>query len=333
MSILPQRRLGPFAVSAIGLGCMNLSHAYGVPPDRAAAVRLLNEALDLGYTLLDTAALYGFGANETLVGEAVGHRRGEYVLASKCGLGPNAEGRREIDGRPAALKRTCEEALKRLRTDTIDLYYLHRWDKRVPVEESVGALAELVEAGKIRAIGLSEVSAATLRRAHAVHPVAAVQSEYSLWTRNPEIAVLDACAELGVGFVAFSPLGRAYLTGTLRDVATLAPKDLRRGLPRFEPDAYAHNLALLDGVAAVARDAGCTMAQLALAWTLARGDHVVPIPGTTRPDHLRENAGAAAVRLDGATVARLEALINRDTVRGARYPASTQVEIDTEDFA
>ncbi|WP_245593529.1 aldo/keto reductase [Azospirillum halopraeferens] len=333
MGTMPQRRLGPFTVSAIGLGCMNLSHAYGVPPDRATAVRLLNEALDLGYTHLDTAFLYGGGANETLVGEAVGHRRGEYLLASKCGLGPDATGKRTIDGRPEAIRRTCEEALRRLRTDVIDLYYLHRLDAAVPVEDSAGALAGLVAQGKIRGYGLSEVSAATLRRAHAVHPVAAVQSEYALWTRNPEIAVLDACAELGTGFVAFSPLGRGFLAGGLGDVATLAPGDIRRGLPRFRPDAYARNLALLDGLAAVAREAGCTPAQLALAWTLAKAPHVVPIPGTTRIDHLRENAGAATLSLDPATVARLESLINRGTVDGPRYPESTLAEIDTEDFA
>ncbi len=330
---MPERRLGPFTVSAVGLGCMNLSHAYGQPPDAAEAGRLLNEALDLGYTMLDTAALYGMGANERLLGEAVGHRRGEYLLASKGGIGPNAQGQREIDGRPEMLRKTCEDGLKRLRTDVIDLYYLHRWDKRIPIEESVGALADLVREGKIRAIGLSEVSAATLRRAHAVHPVAAVQTEYSLWTRNPEIAVLDACAELGAGFVAFSPLARAFLTGALRDVSALAPKDLRRGMPRFQPETYAQNLALLDGMAEVAEDAGCTMAQLALAWLLAKAPHVVPIPGTTRREHLRENAGAATVALEAAAVARLDALINRETVRGPRYPASTQVEIDTEEFA
>lgn len=329
---MPQRRLGSLTVPAIGFGCMNLSHAYGTPPDARAAARLLNEALDLGCTMLDTAALYGFGANEALIGEAVGHRRDEFVLASKCGMAADAAGRRAIDGRPEVLRRTCEEALKRLRTDVIDLYYLHRWDKSVPVEESVGALAKLVAEGKVRTIGLSEVSAATLRRAHAVHPITAVQSEYSLWTRNPEIAVLDACAELGVGFVVFSPLARAYLTGTLRDVATLGEKDLRRGMPRFAPDAYAHNLTLLDGMAEAAAEVGCSMAQLALAWVLARGKHIVPIPGTTRLEHLRENAYAAAVCLDEAMVRRLDTLINHRTIRGTRYPNATLAEIDTEDF-
>ena len=208
------RTLGLFQVSAVGLGCMGLSHAYGTPPDPKTAAQILLKALDLGYTFFDTAALYGLGANETLLGETLKLRRGEIVLASKCGmLRP-----RELDGRPEVLKPTCEDSLRRLKTDVIDLYYLHRWDKRVPIEDSVGALADLVKQGKIRGIGFSEVSAQTLRRAHAVHPIAAVQTEYSLWTRNPEIAVLDACRELGAAFVAFSPLARGFLTGTLRDV-------------------------------------------------------------------------------------------------------------------
>lgn len=332
VSTLPQRRLGPFAVSAIGLGCMNLSHAYGEPPPRDDAVRLLQEALDLGCTHFDTAALYGFGANETLVGEALSHRRDSFVLASKCGMAANAEGKREIDGRPEVLKATCEGALRRLKTDVIDLYYLHRWDRRVPIEDSVGALAGLVAEGKIRAIGLSEVSAATLRRAHAVHPIGALQTEYSLWTRNPEIAVLEACRELGTSFVAFSPLGRGFLTGSLRDVGTLTAKDLRRGMPRFQPDAYARNLALLDGMAALAEQAGCSLAQLALAWTLARGGHVVPIPGTTDRRHLLENLSAATVTLDPSLMDRLAALFGPGTVTGPRYPAATQAEIDTEEF-
>lgn len=330
---MPTRRVGAFTVSAIGLGCMNLSHAYGTPPDAKAAAALLHEALDLGYTMLDTAWLYGFGRNETLLGEVLAARRDEFVLASKCGMGPDAEGKRVIDGRPAVLKKTCEEALTRLRTDVIDLYYLHRWDKSVPIEDSVGALADLVAEGKVRAIGLSEVSAATLERAHAVHPITALQTEYSLWTRNPEIAVLDACARLGVAFVAFSPLARGFLSGTLRDVTALADKDIRRGMPRFAPDAYAQNLALLDGMTAVAADVGCSLSQIALAWVLAKGEHIIALPGTTRRDHLRENAGAAAVVLDAATIARLDDLINQHTVVGARYNAATQAEIDTEDFA
>jgi aryl-alcohol dehydrogenase-like predicted oxidoreductase len=327
-----KRKLGLFSVSAIGLGCMNLSHAYGTPPDPREAARLLVRALDLGYTHFDTAALYGFGGNEMLICEAIGHRRREFMLASKGGMFKNAAGKREIDGRPEALRQHCEASLRRLRTDVIDLYYLHRWDKRIPIEDSVGALANLVREGKVLSIGLSEVSAATLSKAHAVHPIAAVQTEYSLWTRNPEIAVLEACREIGATFVAFSPLARGFLTGALRDVSALAANDIRRPMPRFAPETYAANLALLEEFSAVAREHGCTMTQLALAWLLAKNENIVPIPGTTSLDHLSENAGAAAVALDVDTVERLGRLINQHTVRGARYPAAVQAEIDTEEF-
>jgi len=325
------RRIGDFEVSAISLGCMSLSHAYGTPPPAETSGRLLNEALDLGYTMLDTAALYGFGANETLLGQSIGHRRDEYMLASKCAL-QGVDGKRELTNDPVKLKRSCEDSLKRLGTDIIDLFYLHRYDKVTPIEDSIGALADLVAEGKVGMIGLSEVSADTLRKAHAVHPIAAVQSEYSLWTREPEIAVLEACRELGATFVAFSPLARGFLTGRLRDVATLHEKDLRRNMPRFYPENYAKNLELLDGFAALARKAGCTMGQLALAWLLHVDDAVVPIPGTTSSAHLAENLAAAGVALDSATVAAAGELINRHAVTGDRYVASTQAEIDTEQF-
>ncbi len=326
------RRIGPFEVSTIGLGCMSLSHAYGVPPDTETAGKVLLKALDLGYTHFDSAALYGFGANETLIGNVLKSRRSEFVLASKCGMFRNAAGQREIDGRPEMIRKTCEESLTRLRTEAIDLYYLHRWDKRLPIEESVGALSDLVREGKIRSIGLSEVSAQTVRKAHRVHPITAVQTEYSLWTRNPEIAVLDACRELGIAFVAFGPLARGFLSGKVRDVSAFPPKDIRRGHPRFQPDNFAKNLKLLDGFSKLARENDCTMGQLALAWLLARGDHIIPIPGTTRLDHLAENAGAAEVTLKPGMEARLNALINTRTVAGPRYAASTLPEIDTEDF-
>lgn len=327
-----RRRIADLEVNAIGLGCMSLSHGYGPPPPRAQADAVLLGALDAGVDFFDTAALYGFGHNETLVGDILSPHRDRFVLASKCGLhGEN--GQRVMDGRPETLKWSCEQSLKRLRTDRIDLFYLHRWDKtKVPVEDSVGALADLVRAGKVRHIGLSEVSAATLRRAHAVHPIAAVQTEYSLWTRNPEIAVLDACRELGAAFVAFSPVARAFLTGTLRDPAVLDAKDLRRGMPRFAPDTYPRNLALLPAYEALAREAGCTPAQLALAWLLTRGEHVIPIPGTTSVAHLRENMGALAVTLSPALLARVDALINQQTVVGNRYAPGTQAEVDTETF-
>ena len=336
---MPQRTLGPFRVGAIGLGCMNICHAYGVPPPREQAIGLLRAALDAGVTHFDSAALYGFGASETLLGEVLGPRRQHITLASKCGMTVEAgDGSvrpgRVIDGRPEALRATCEGSLRRLRTDVIDLYYLHRWDKQVPIEDSVGALADLVRAGKIRAIGLSEVSAATLRRAHAVHPIAALQSEYSLWTRNPEIAALAACRELGVSFVAFSPVARGFLAGALPDQAAvdaLPDKDLRRPMPRFAPEHYARNLRLLHGFRAIAAELGCTPAQLALAWLLHQGEDILPIPGTRSIAHLHENLGASGVRLSPEVLNRLEALINPATVSGHRYAEQARREIDTED--
>lgn len=327
-----QRKLGGFSVSALGLGCMSLSHAYQPRPDEQTAERVLQEALELGYTLFDTATMYGAGANETLVGRVLRPQRDRIVLASKCGLFRNAEGQRVIDGRPATLKRNCEDSLKRLGTEVIDLYYLHRLDPKVPVEESTGALGELVGEGKIRAIGLSEVSAETLRRAHATYPITAVQNEYSLWTRNPELGLLDTSRELGVALVAFSPVGRAFLTGKLRDPAGLPAGDLRHNMPRFAPENYAANLTLLDGLQPIAAEHGCTLAQLALAWVLARGEHIIPIPGTGSVEHLRENAGAAEITLSAETMERLDALINPQTVHGARYNARTQQDIDTEEF-
>ena len=335
------RRIGPFQVAEIGLGCMNLSHAYGTPPAAADAEVLLLEALDRGVTLFDTAALYGFGANETLVGRVLKPHRQRVVLCSKGGMtgqpvGPGGALQRVIDGRPVSIQRDCEDSLRRLGTDVIDLYYLHRWCKTgsgaVPIEESVGAMSRLVEQGKVRALGLSEVSAATLRKAHAVFPIAAVQTEYSLWTRNPEIAVLQACADIGAAFVAFSPVARAFLTGTLRDVAALGDKDIRRGMPRFEPASYAANLALLPPFEALARRVGCSPAQLALAWLLARGEHVIPIPGTTSRAHLAENLAAAHVTVEPAVMAELDALFQPGRVVGNRYAAQSQGEVDTEQF-
>ena len=311
---------------------MNLSHAYGAPVTAEQGEAVLLQALDRRVTLIDTAALYGFGANEELVGKVLSRHRRKFTLASKCGIFRDEAGKRLIDGRPATLKRTCEDALKRLRTDVIDLYYLHRWDKTVPIEDSVGALSDLVRQGKIQAIGLSEVSASTLRKAHAVHPITAVQTEYSLWTRNPEIAVLQACKELDAAFVAFSPVARGFLTGTLRDVATLDTKDIRRGMPRFAPENYAANLRLLDGLAVIARDAGCTLAQLALAWLLHQGEHIIPIPGTTSRAHLDEDLAAAEVQLPPAILDRLDALMQPQAVTAARYNAQSQSEVDTEDF-
>jgi aryl-alcohol dehydrogenase-like predicted oxidoreductase len=327
-----KRRIGPFEVQPIGLGCMSLSHAYGTPPDKEHSVRLLGRALDLGYDFIDTAALYGFGANETLIGEAIGHRRSEFLLASKCGM-IGVDGKRVIDGRPETLRRTLEESLVRLGTDVIDLYYLHRWDKRVPIEESIGAMAEFVKEGKVRALGLSEVSAATLRKAHSVHPVAAVQNEYSPWSRNVELGVLEATREVGGALVCFSPTARGFLAGRVRDVNELAENDLRRSMPRFQGENLRRNLSLYERFEALADANGCTPAQLSLAWVLSRGEHVLAIPGTTSLKHLEENFAALTLTIDPEAFAQIDAMIGPDQVAGARYPEATQAEIDTEEYA
>ena len=333
----PTRRLGPWTVPPIALGCMNLSHAYGAPPPAADAERLLRAALDAGVTVFDTAALYGFGANEKLVGRVLKPHRDRIVLCTKGGMaaepvGPGGALQRVIDGRPATIRRHCEDSLARLGTDVIDLWYLHRWDKSVPIEDSVGAMADLVRAGKVRALGLSEVSAATLGRAQAVHPIVAVQSEYSPWTRNPEVAVLEACRRIGAAFVAFSPTGRGLFTDAPPDPARFDPKDIRLTMPRFGAPHWPANLALRAALAALADEAGLTLVQLALAWGLARGEHVVSLPGTTSLAHLRENLGAASVRLDPGLVKRIDALVNERTVSGERYSAQSSLEVDTERF-
>lgn len=335
---MKERTLGQFRVAELGLGCMNASHAYGVPPQPAVAERVLLEALDRGVTLFDTAALYGFGANEELVGRVLGKHRSHIVLATKGGMaGVEVNGikQRVIDGSPAALRRNCEDSLRRLGTDVIDLYYLHRTDlrNRVPIEDSVGEMSRLREEGKVQALGLSEVSATTLRRAYAVHPITALQSEYSLWTREPEIATLDTCAELGIAFVAFSPLGRGFLGGELRAVSSLHPKDIRNGMPRFSVENYPRNLQLLEVLVEVASELHCTAAQVSLAWLLHRAAHIIPIPGTTRVDHLVQNLQAPHVALDPDVIRRLDLAINERMVIGERYAAATMSEIDTERFA
>jgi aryl-alcohol dehydrogenase-like predicted oxidoreductase len=327
---MQKRRLGQFEVSAIGLGCMSLSQAYGPAPDRAQAERVLLGALDAGYTFFDTAAVYGLGHNERLVGEVLRPHRDRIVLASKCGMTDGEE--RDLNGAPERLKKTCDESLARLEVDVIDLYYLHRWDKRVPIEDSVGALADLVKAGKIRSIGLSEVSAPQLRKAHAVHPIAALQTEYSPWTRNPEIAVLDACRELGVTFVAFSPVGRGFLAGGVRK-PEYQPGDFRQFMPRFQGENFETNLKLLAGFEALAAKAGCTPAQLCLAWLLQKQGGIVPIPGTSSPDHVAENAKAAEVSLSPEIVAEVETLLTRYGVAGPRYAPMMQATVDTEEWA
>lgn len=315
----------------IGLGCMNLSHAYGSPIAEEQAIKALHHAFEMGYRHFDTATLYGDGKNELLVGKALKDRRNEFFLASKCGMAM-VNGKKEINGRPENIRKQCEDSLKRLQTDHIDLYYLHRLDFNVPIEESAGALGELVKEGKISAVGLSEVSAETLTRAHNEFPITAIQSEYSLWTRNPEIAVLDACRELGISFVAFSPLARGFLTGTLKNLADLEAKDIRNNMPRFNAKHYPNNLALLNDYFALAKDIGCTPSQLALAWLRAKDQNIVPIPGTRSVSHMKNNLESLQLTLDKKQVNLLDDLINQNNVKGARYLATQQAEIDTEEF-
>lgn len=333
---MAKRKLGPFAVESIGLGCMSLSHAYGNPPPDAEGERLLHRALDIGYDFLDTAALYGMGHNETLIGRALRSRRDEFVLASKCGIRVGddaARATRILDGSPAGIRAVLDESLTRLGVDVIDLYYLHRLDPKTPIEESVGALADAVKAGKIRSIGLSEVSAATLRRAAAVHPIAALQTEYSLWTRNPEIAVLQACRELGTTFVSFSPVARGFLADGVHDPDALASHDIRRTMPRFQPPHLAANLKLLAAFKGIADELGITPGQLSLAWLLNVDDLNIPIPGTGSVAHMEENFAARDIVLAPEVMARLDSLINRRTVSGPRYSPAMQASIDTEEFA
>lgn len=328
---MTERRIGDLEVGPIGLGCMNLSHAYGTPPSHDEAERLLLEALDLGVVHFDTAALYGFGANEELVGRVLGPNRDRIVLASKCGM-TGVNGRRVVDGRPETIRATAGAALRRLGTDVIDVYYLHRLDPAVPIEESVGAIAELVEEGSVRHVGLSEMSAATVRRAHAVHPIAALQNEYSLWTRNPELGTDAVCRELGITLVAFSPLARGVLTSSPPVMADLPDNDIRQAMPRFQGEAYAANLSLQRRFAALAAEAHCTPAQLALGWLLSRGTHVVPIPGTRSLEHLRENVAAARVTLPPDVLESAGEIVNERTVVGSRYGVATAADIDTEAF-
>ena len=321
---------GPF-VSSIGLGCMGMSQSYGKGDDEES-IRTLHRALDLGITLIDTADAYGKGANETLVGQAVRSRRGEVVLASKFGLVPPPGGgpATEVDARPERVKACCEASLHRLGVDVIDLYYLHRVDPNVPIEDTVGAMADLVREGKVRFLGLSEAGPRSLRRAHAVHPIAAVQSEYSLWSRDPERAALPVCRELGIGFVAFSPLGRGFLSGSVKSREGLEPNDVRRKLPRFQNGNLQDNLALVERLESAARRKGCAASQLALAWLLAKGHDIVPIPGTKRRRHLEMNAAAADVALSAEDVAALDDMFPLGAAAGTRYPAESMRLLESE---
>jgi aryl-alcohol dehydrogenase-like predicted oxidoreductase len=326
-----KRKVGSLEVHPVGLGCMNLSHAYGPAQDHKDAVNFLRRAIDIGYDFLDTATTYGLGSNEKLIGEALKGRRSEFVLASKCVMGFK-DGKRLLDARPETIKRACEASLERLQTDVIDLYYMHRPDPNVPIEDSVGALADLVGEGKIRMIGLSEMSADTLRAAHAVHPISAMQSEYSLMTRNPEIAVLDACKALGVTFVPFSPVGRGYLADEPLDPNNYHETDLRRTFPRFTDPHFSANLKLLETARQYASDLGCTIAQLALAWTLAQDKGSVPIPGTTNLQHLQDNFDAAAIDLPADMLAQMNSDFAPEAIAGPRYSAVSQASVTTERF-
>jgi aryl-alcohol dehydrogenase-like predicted oxidoreductase len=320
---MDRRRLGAqgLEVSAQGLGCMGMTWAYG-GGDEAAGRATIDRALELGITFLDTAEIYGPYTNEELVGRAIAGRRDRFEIATKFGFAVDAArpNDRGVDGSPENVRRACDGSLKRLGTDYIDLYYQHRIDPGVPIEETVGALAELVQAGKVRYLGLSEASAATIRRAHAAHPITAVQSEYSLWTRDPEDGVLDTLRELSIGLVAYSPLGRGFLTGQIRSLDDLSADDWRRSNPRFQEDALRENLVLADRVTELANKRGITPAQLALAWVMAKGDDIVAIPGTKSPKRLEENAAAADVKLSSHDVEELDAAISREAVRGNRYP-------------
>lgn len=326
------RRLGPLAVSELGLGCMGMSHGYG-GQEESASIAVIHRAIDLGVTLFDTAEVYGPYINEELVGRALEGRRDKVSIATKFGFRIAPEGAADghqrmagLDGRPEQAKKVCEESLKRLRVEVIDLFYLHRVDPAVPVEETVGAMGELVLAGKVRAIGLSEVDASTIRRAHAVHPLAAVQSEYSLWSREVEDEVLPTLRELGIGFVPFSPLGRGFLAGAVASADDLGPNDFRRTLPRFQQEAMAANRRLVLRLDEIAQARGVTKAQIALAWVLAKsgpfGLDIVPIPGTRKIARLEENVAAAAIALSEADVAAIEAAAPPEAVVGARYAAS-----------
>jgi aryl-alcohol dehydrogenase-like predicted oxidoreductase len=323
---MDRRKLGSegLEVSAQGLGCMGMSWAYGAGNEESG-LATIHRALELGITFLDTAEVYGPYKNEQLVGRAIAGRRDEFEIATKFGfaLDPDKPYNRGTDGTPENARRVCEASLRRLGVDHIDLYYQHRVDPGVPIEETVGAMGELVSEGKVRYLGLSEASSETISRAHATHPITALQSEYSLWTRDPEDDVLETLRELGIGFVAYSPLGRGFLTGQIRSLDDLPQDDWRRTNPRFQEDALQENLRLADVVTATAERLGATPAQLAIAWVLAKGEDIVPIPGTKSPTRVEENAGADDVKLSAADVGQLDNAISRDAVRGARYPEAT----------
>ena len=324
-------KLGDVSVKAVGYGCMGLSQAYE-PCSEEQSIRILNAVLDMGYDHLDTAALYGFGKNEELLNKAIGHRRSEYFLASKCGLYRDASGKREINGRPDVLKQTCDDSLRRLGTDSIDLYYLHRIDLNVPVEESLGALIDLRAQGKIRYIGLSEPSPETVNKALRICPITAVQSELSLWTRQPNVVVSDLCRQNDITFVSYSPLGRGFMGGVMRDMSTLGEKDIRHTMPRFQGNNFTTNLEKLDQLAHLASEHDLSAAQLALAWVIAQGDHVLAIPGTRFEGRARENLDVASAVVSESVISKAASILNPETIIGERYSETILREVDSEQF-
>ena len=326
-----KRQIGETKVHPIGLGCMNLTPSYGPGLERSKAIDFLKKATDIGYDFFDTATIYGLGENEKLVGDALKQNRENFLIASKCVLGFK-DGKRFLDGRPSTIKAACESSLKRLQTDVIDLYYMHRPDPDVPVEESVGALAELKEEGKIRMLGLSEMSAESLRRAHSEHPISAMQSEYSLMTRNPEIAVIETCSELGVTFVPFSPVGRGYLSDETILPDELHKNDLRKTFPRFSEPHLSANLSLLEKARKISSELRCTLAQLSLAWTLAQDESAIPIPGTTSLEHLSDNFESQKVELTQELLHELNEIFLPEIISGPRYSEQAQATVTTERF-